>query len=101
MDDEKFKLFENWYLKRKEKWAKKGIFIESAELSEFGHQYWIKIYSQNGLGNIVLYESNHCYWVDFEAGNITSDIMFCKGNLPFDKEDDIALYEKELIEYMV
>ena len=96
MEDEKFKLFENWYLKRKTEWIKKGIFVESSMLvlDEWRHQYWIKIYSQNGLGNIILYESNHYYWVDFEAGNVICDRIFCKGNI-------IVFYEKELIEYMI
>lgn len=44
---------------------KNGVVIDSAGLREqYGHQYWIKVHTENGLGNIVLYESNGYYWVD-------------------------------------
>ena len=96
--DEKFKMFEKWYLKRKKEWYKRGIYVDESGLSEFGHQYWIKVHSKNGIGNIILYESNGYYWIDFEAGNIDYDNIFCKGNIDF---DDISFYEKEFIKYMI
>ena len=43
---------------------------------------WIKLHCENGLGNIVLYESNGIYWVDFEGGNYDYDVMLtgCASN---------------------
>ncbi|MCI8528256.1 MAG: hypothetical protein HFH82_03745 [Lachnospiraceae bacterium] len=102
--DEKFKAFEMWFLKRKAVWEQKGIFVEAAELSGTAHQYWIKVYSENGLGNIVLYESNGYYWVDFEAANynlnLEKDAIFCKGNIEFENEQDLFRCEQEFIRHI-
>lgn len=100
--DEQFKAFESWYLKRKCIWEQKGIFVESAGLSEFAHQYWIKVCSENGIGNIVLYESNGYYWVDFESGNynLEENDVFCKSDITFETEDDLITYEQEFIKHI-
>ncbi len=98
--DKKFKEFEAWYLKRKPIWAEKGIFIETSGLGNYGHQYWIKAYSKHGLGNIILYESNGYYWVDFECGNYSLDKIFCKSNISFTNENDLLYYEQAFINYI-
>ncbi len=83
-------------------YGKKGIFVENAGLSEAAHQYWIKVYSENGLGNIVLYESNGYNWVDFESGNynLKENDVFCKSGILFDTEDDLFTYEQEFIKHI-
>lgn len=102
--DEKFKAFEMWFLKRKAIWEKEGIFVEAARLIDAAHQYWIKVYSENGLGNIALYESNGYYWVDFETANynlnLEEDAIFCKGNIEFENEYDLFIYEQEFIKHI-
>lgn len=102
--DEKFKAFEMWYLKRKAVWEQKGIFVETAGLRDIAHQYWIKVYSESGLGNIVLYESNGYYWVDFEGANYNlkfeENAFFCKGDIEFENEQDLFRYEQEFITHI-
>lgn len=102
--DEKFKAFEMWFLKRKTIWEQEGIFLEAAGLSGVAHQYWIKVYSEIGLGNIVLYESNGYYWVDFEAINynlnLEEDAIFCKGDIEFGNEYNLFRYEQEFIKHI-
>lgn len=102
--DKKFKAFETWYLKRKAIWEQKGIFVEVAGLSDVAHQYWIKVYSENGLGNIVLYESNGYYWVDFECANyhlaLEEGAIFCRGDIEFESEDDLFRYEQEFVKHI-
>ncbi len=93
--DKNFKQFEKWYLKRKSEWEKIGI------LSEFGHQYHINVHTKNGIGNIVLYESNGYYWIDFEAGNFYTDMMFNKANIDYYNKKDILLCEKIFIECII
>lgn len=102
--DERFEAFEIWYLKRKAIWEQAGIFVEAAGLSDIAHQYWIKVYSENGLGNIVLYESNGYYWVDFESANynldLETDAIFCKGDIEFENEDDLLSCEQEFVKHI-
>ncbi len=101
--DETFKAFEMWFLKRKTIWKQKGIFLVAAGLSDVAHQYWIKVYSENGLGNIVLYESNGYYWIDFEAVNYNLNLeeaIFCKGNIEFGNEHNLLENEQEFIKYI-
>ena len=98
--DEKFRAFEMWYLERKDIWAKQGIYVEMSGLSKVAHQYWIKLYSENGFGNIVLYESNGYYWVDFECANHCLGQIFCKGDISFEHGSDLFHYEQEFIIYM-
>lgn len=98
--DEIFKKFETWYLNKKIKWEQIGISVTEAGLGEYGHQYWIKLHSKNGLGNIVLYESNRYYWVDFESGSYTHDIMFLKAGIEFENTSELDVYESEFISYL-
>lgn len=98
--DEKFKEFELWYQSKIENWALQGITVESAGLSEYGHQYWIKVQSPNGLGNITLYESNGYYWIDFEAGNYDYDVMFYRSGIDFHDKDAISFGEREFTEHI-
>lgn len=39
--DEKFKVFEMWFQKRKTVWEQKGIFVEAAGLRDAAHQYYL------------------------------------------------------------
>lgn len=101
--DEKFKAFEMWFLKRKTIWEQKGIFLVEAGLRGVAHQYWIKVYSENGLGNIVLYESNGYYWVDFEAVNYNLNLeeaIFYKVDIAFENEHNLLGNEQEFIKYI-
>ncbi len=98
--DEKFILFEKWYLNRKEIWKQHGIVVDEAGLSQYGHQYWIKLHSENGLANIALYESNGYYWVDFEGGNYDYDVMFQRFGIEFDNAEELELYEAELMHHI-
>lgn len=99
--DEIFKKFEIWYLNKKIKWEQIGISIDDAGLNGYGHQYWIKLHSENGLGNIVLYESNGYYWVDFESGSFNRDDIFLKSGIEFESMDDLDIYEIEFISHMM
>ena len=65
-----------------------------------GHQYWIKVKCENGLGNIVLHESNGMYWVDFEAGNYDYDVMYMESNISFVDVIELDDYEKEFIKHI-
>ena len=98
--DDIFIWFEKWYLSKRDNWDKRGISIEEAGLSEYGHQYWIKLRSEYGLGNIILNESNGIYWLDFEGGNYDFDVMYNKGNIEIDKAI-IDIYAEELIEHIM
>ena len=98
--DKKFKEFESWFLKKKNEWAEKQIVVDKAGIGDYGHQYWIKLHSENGLGNIVLYESNGYYWVDFEGGNYDYDGMFIRSGIDFIDENSLNNIEKEFIEHI-
>ena len=98
--DKIFKQFEAWYLTKRTAWEQNGVFADDAGLSKYGHQYWIKLHSDNGLGNIALYESNGFYWVDFEGGNYNYDVIFQKYGIEFKDIDELDIYEKEFIEYI-
>lgn len=98
--DEIFKEFEYWYLNKKMKWEQKGVFVDKAGLGQYGHQYWIKLHSENGLGNIVLYESSGLYWVDFEGGNYDFDVMFVRTGIKFDNVNELDMYENEFINHI-
>ena len=96
-----FKEFEIWYLSKKTHWEQMGVFVDEADLGQHGHQYWIKMHSENGLGNIVLYESNGYYWVDFESGNYSCDAMFLRTGIEFDEISELDTYEKAFIECII
>lgn len=99
--DDKFRKFEGWYTNKTTRWEQVGIFVDEAGLDEkYGHQYWIKLHSKNGLGNIALYESNGYYWVDFESGNYDLDVMFIRSGIEFDNVDDLDVHESEFINYL-
>ena len=42
--------YEEWYLNKTTKWQQTGIIVDEAGLGKYGHQYWIKVHSENGLG---------------------------------------------------
>lgn len=98
--DEIFRKFEGWYLNKKISWEKKGVLVDKAGLRAYGHQYWIKLHCENGLGNIVLHESNGMYWVDFEGGNYDYDVMFMRSGIEFDDMSELDVHEKEFIEHI-
>ena len=77
--------------------AQKGVTVEKFGLGEYGHQYWIKVKCENGLGNIVLHESNGMYWVDFEAGNYDYDVMYMESNISFVDITELDDYKNQLI----
>lgn len=98
--DEIFRKFECWYQNKKIKWEQEGVFIDSAGLGQYGHQYRIKLHSENGLGNIVFYESNGMHWVDFEGGNYDYDVMYVRAGIEFDNVNELDLYENEFINHI-
>ena len=68
-----FEQFEKWFKEREPIWNKNSITIEKIHLeTEYGHHYSMNLKCDNGLGNIVLYESNGIYWFMLEAGNYGS-----------------------------
>lgn len=99
--DEIFKQFQNWFLSKKDSWKRNGIVVDEAGLSEFGHQYWVKLHSENGLGNIVLYESNGYYWVDFEGGNYDYDVMYQRAGIEFNDIKELDVYERDFIKHII
>lgn len=99
--DEIFKQFQNWFLSKKDSWKRNGIIVDEAGLSAFGHQYWIKLHSENGLGNIILYESNGYYWVDFEGGNYNYDVMFQRAGIEFNDIKELDVYEKDFVQHII
>ena len=98
--DEIFQGFEAWYLNKKISWEQKGVLVDEAGLGKYGHQYFIKLHTENGLGNIILYESNGYYWVDFEGGNYDYDVMFLRSGIEFRNVNELDVHEKELIEHI-
>lgn len=98
--DEIFIAFEAWYLNKKWSWEQKGVFVDIAGLGPYGHQYWIKLHAETGLGNITLYESNGYYWVDFEAGNYNDDEVLQRAGIVFDEASVLDVYEREWITYL-
>lgn len=98
--DEIFRKFEVWYLNKKVSWEQKGVVVDKAGLGRYGHQYCIKLHSENGLGNIILYESNGYYWVDFEGGNYDCDIMFMRAGIEFEDVQEMDVHEREFIEHI-
>lgn len=98
--DSVFCQFEKWFQSKLSEWAQKGVTVEKFGLGEFGHQYWIKVKCENGLGNIVLHESNGIYWVDFEAGNYDYDVMYIESNISFVDVKELDDYEIEFINHI-
>lgn len=98
--DEIFNQFQIWVLSKKDIWEQKGIVVDDIKLSELGHQYWIKLHSENGAGHIVLNESNGYYWVDFEGVNYDCDVMFQKAGIEFNNINELDIYEKGFIRHI-
>lgn len=98
--DEVFQQFQRWFLSKKAKWELLGIHVDEAGLSTYGHQFWIKVHSDQGLGNIILYESDGDYWVDFECGNYDYDVMFQRSGITFQNIVELDCYEKDFIDHI-
>ena len=101
MKDQVFIQFEKWFKNKEIEWNKEGIFIKEIHYEiEKGHYYRIGVESENGLGNIVLYESNNIYWIDLEAGNYDYDVMFIRSDIRFKKIEDINSLVDEWSEHL-
>ena len=98
--DKKFLEFEKWYLNKRTKWGKVGIVVDKAGLEEQGHQYLIKLHSQNGIGHIVLNKDNGHYKVDFKDANYDYDVMFLRSGIEFNRTD-LDTYESEFINHIL
>lgn len=99
--DKKFGQFAQWYREKEYDWNAKGITIEKVHLEvEKGHHYSINLKCENGLGNIVLYESNGEYWVYLEAGNYDYDVIFIRDDIRFSEFHDIDGVVADMIEHM-
>lgn len=99
-EDQMFRDFQVWYLDKKAKWEQKGVVVDKAEYGEYGHQFCIEVRSEKGMGDIVLYESNGYYWVDFEAGNYGCDEMFQRAGIEFENMRDLDVHEEKFIDYI-
>ena len=78
-----------------------GVSIEKKYLEiERCHHYSINLKCENGLGNIVLFESNGCYWIFLEARNYDYDVMFIRDDIRFTKIQDIDEVVNEMIEHI-
>ena len=97
-----FEQFEKWFKEREPIWNKNSITIEKIHLeTEYGHHYSMNLKCDNGLGNIVLYESNGIYWFMLEAGNYYDDGMFIRDDVRFENIKDINHLVDEMLNYMV
>ena len=96
-----FLKFEQWYKNKEVQWKEKGVLIEKTHYEEQrGHHYAVSVKSENGLGNLVLYENNDYYWIDMEAGNYDFDTMFIRSDIRFNELDDVNSYLDEWIEHI-
>ncbi|MBQ9233801.1 MAG: hypothetical protein IJ167_07190 [Lachnospiraceae bacterium] len=101
MKDQVFVEFEKWFKNKETDWNKEGIFIKEIHYEiEKEHCYRIGVESENGLGNIALYESNNIYWIDLEAGNYDYDVMFIISDIRFKKIEDINSLVDEWSEHL-
>ncbi|MGL5436912.1 MAG: hypothetical protein ACRDBO_16195 [Lachnospiraceae bacterium] len=98
--DPKFQSFIAWYESQISVWEQNEIFVDRVYESEYAQQYHIEVHSQNGLGRVSLYESNNMYWVDFEAGSMSSDEWFFRVNITYGEPEDIKKQNQEFIDYM-
>lgn len=48
-----------------------------------------------------MYESNGYYWVDFEGGNYDYDVMFQSTGIEFNDTNELDIYEKDFIKYIM
>ncbi len=75
--DDKFRLFENRFKSQKNRWADIGITVKKASYEKATKMYYqnyrIELIAENSEGTITLFESNGCYWVDFECVNFDKD----------------------------
>lgn len=98
--DAVFRAFISWYLQQKPAWEQAAVWVTQAGFGKYGHCYQIALSSENGLGNIFLYESNGMYWVDLEGGNYQVDDLYLRGSISFDTINEINPYVDELINYI-
>ena len=97
-----FEQFEKRFKEREPIWNKNSITIEKIHLeTEYGYHYSMNLKCDNGLGNIVLYESNGIYWFMLEAGNYYDDGMFIRDDVRFENIEDINHLVDEMLNYMV
>lgn len=102
--DNIFLLFENWYQKNKEDWKKKGILLInfSYELT-IRHSYalFFETIDKLGEGQIILYESNGIYWLDFEGANFFEGDMYIKADIRTIDEKNLKQYSEEFFDFII
>lgn len=103
--DDKFRLFENRFKSQKNRWADIGITIKKASYEKATKMYYqnyrIELIAENSEGTITLFESNGCYWVDFECVNFDKDEYFCQSVIDFENIDDISDCLEKLEKIMI
>ncbi len=103
MKDSKFLDFEAWFMRKTEVWKRNGLKLTKTSYIETPqrHSYYIALENeQDGSAEIVLYESNNIYWVDFEAWNGISDELFVKAGIRYTSSRNLMDVENEFLEYM-
>lgn len=98
--DMQFEEFDNWYRRNSDRWEEIGITIEKCYDSPYAHQRHLNLISQCALAHIALYESNHIYWIDFEALSLFDNPDFFRTNLPFEGIENIQKEINEFESYM-
>ena len=103
MKDSKFLDFENWFMRKTEVWKQNGLKLTKTSYIETPqrHSYYIALENEHdGSAEIVLYESNNIYWVDFEAWNGISDELFVKAGIRYTSSRNLMDVENKFLEYM-
>lgn len=102
--DNIFLFFENWYQNKKEDWNKQGIsLIKSSYELTVRHSYALFFKTDDELaeGQIILYESNGIYWLDFECANFFEGDIYIKSDIRTIDEKGLKQYSEEFFNYMI
>ena len=93
--DNIFLLFENWYQNNKEDWKKKGILLINS------YALFFETVDKLGEGQIILYESNEIYWLDFEGANFFEGDIYMKADIRTIDEESLKKYSEEFFNYII
>ncbi len=102
--DNIFLFFENWYKSNKEDWKKRGILLISSSYEwKTRHSYalFFKTTDKLGEGQIILYESNNIYWLDFEGANFFEGDMYIKADIRTIDEQSLKQYSEEFFNFIM
>lgn len=101
--DNKFCAFVHWYQNNTIDWFNKGLILKESYIDDiYRHSYALFFKSKDNLGegNIILYESNGIYWVDFEGGNYISCEVYLKAGIEFMNENSLEPYFSQFLDHI-